>query len=283
MSNTDRIESTKPAGNQSSGLPSDDVLGQLGNLVVKIAGTKAEVSAALRLRHQVFFEHQRGMTQVKDGVDEDRFDAYCDHLVVIDRQGDDLPGGKIVATYRLMSQSQARSAGGFYTASEFDVDDLVSRHPTLKFLELGRSCVLPEYRSKRTIELLWHGSWAYVRKHGFDVMFGCASLEGTDIQTHGHALKFLFENAPADARWEVRALGERVDPNALPAETPDPKSAIRALPPLIKGYLRLGAMFAGEAVIDRQFGSVDVLVLLPVSRLNPRYVNYYGENAERHA
>ena len=283
MNNTDRIESAKPAANRPSSRYSGEVLGQLGSLVVKIADTKEEISAALRLRHQVFFEQQRGMTQVRDGVDEDRFDEFCDHLVVIDRQGDDHHGEKIVATYRLMSQSQARLAGGFYTAGEFDVEDLVSRYSTLKFLELGRSCVLPEYRSKRTIELLWHGSWAYVRKHGFDVMFGCASLEGTDIQTHGNALKFLFENASADPDWDVRAFGERVDPDALPVEALEPKSAIRALPPLIKGYLRLGAMFAGEAVIDRQFGSIDVLVLLSVTRLNPRYVNYYGENAERHA
>jgi len=263
---------------------SGDVLGQLGSLVVKIADTKEEVSAALRLRHKVFFASRSDQdNSAIEGVDEDRYDEYCDHLIVIDREQDDPPEGRIVATYRLMSARQARHAGGFYTQGEFDVDSLVSRHPNLNFLELGRSCVLPEYRSKRTIELLWHGSWAYVRKHGFDVMFGCASLEGTDIRVHGQALKFLFENARADADWEVKAVGERIGPEALLVESLDPKAAIRVLPPLIKGYLRLGAMFAGEAVIDRQFGSIDVLVLLPVSRLNPRYVNYYGENAERHA
>ena len=182
-----------------------------------------------------------------------------------------------------MGPEQAKRAGGYYSAGEFDVEALIARHQNLRFLELGRSCVLEGYRDKRTIELLWHGSWAYVCRHGFDVMFGCASFPGTDPGVHETALAFLRNHAGPDAGWETEATGrDIVCPQPMSGE-PDLKTAMRGLPPLIKGYLRLGAMFARDAVIDYEFNTIDILVLLPVARLNPRYVNYYGEKAERHA
>lgn len=260
------------------------ILGQLGNLKVKIADNAQEIESAQRLRHRVFIaDRGNNSKSTLNQKDEDRFDAFCDHLIVFEEAENLSDPTKVVATYRLMSQEQAQKAGGYYTASEFAVEKLSANFPDLKFLELGRSCVLPEYRTKRTIELLWHGSWAYVRKHGFDVMFGCASFEGTDPKRHCEALSFLYENACADETWNVPGLGEVIDLAGLTSDNHNPKNAIRALPPLIKGYLRLGAMFASEAVIDRQFNTIDVLVLLPVAKLNPRYVKYYGENAERHA
>ncbi len=264
------------------------ILGRLGNLIVKIADSTEEITAAQRLRHKVFVGERlvTGTDEtlpILDQKDEDRFDAYCDHLIVIENSPGENYDGRVVATYRLMSQDQAETAGGFYTAAEFQVGDLVRRFPKLKFLELGRSCVLPEFRTKRTIELLWHGSWAYVRKHGFDVMFGCASMEGVIVEPHKEALSFLYQTAKADEDWDVSGNGEVIQLSQIAIGNGNLKSAIRSLPPLIKGYLRLGAMFASQAVIDRQFGTIDVLVLLPVSRLNPRYVNYYGENAERHS
>lgn len=264
------------------------ILGRLGNLVVKIADSPEEIIAAQKLRHKVFVEERLPMAtdtapSKLDQRDEDRFDAFCDHLIVVEDALDGEQEGRVVATYRLMSQGQAEKAGGFYTAAEFQVTVLVGRFPSLNFLELGRSCVLPEFRTKRTIELLWHGSWAYVRKHGFDVMFGCASMEGVLVEPHKEALSFLYQTAKADEDWDVSGNGEVIQLSQLANANANLKIAIRALPPLIKGYLRLGAMFASQAVIDRQFGTIDVLVLLPVSRLNPRYVNYYGENAERHS
>lgn len=260
------------------------VLGRLGNLTVKIAANPAEVEGAQRLRHKVFVEERKGaVLSANEQKDEDRFDAYCDHLIVVEENEDDRELSKIVATYRLMGEQQAEKAGGFYTSAEFAIAPLLDRFSKLKFLELGRSCVIPEYRTKRTIELLWHGSWAYVRKHGFDVMFGCASMEGISVEPHRQALSFLYESAKADSDWDVEGLGNIVDLKMLKADGTNVKNAIRSLPPLIKGYLRLGAMFSSHAVIDQNFNTIDVLVLLPVSRLNPRYVNYYGENAERHA
>jgi len=262
-------------------LPDNSVLGRLGDLVVKIADTDSEIEAALQLRHKVFAEG--GPEKSGNGQrDEDRFDPFCDHLIVCDvSQGAHAP--RLVATYRLLGQEAAARAGGFYSDSEFEIPSLLARHEGKRFLEFGRSCVLPQYRSKRTIELLWHGSWAYVRRHAFDVMFGCASFAGTDPTEHLQGLRFLASSASADADWQTQGRGERVILDDMQAGSGDLKSTLKSLPPLIKGYLRLGAMFAGEAVIDRNFGTIDVLVLLPIDRLNPRYVKYYGADAARHA
>ncbi len=259
-------------------------LGRLGNLVVKIAQSPEEIAAAQKLRHDVFISEKNELSPTNDiQKDEDYFDQFCDHLIVVEEGGEI---STVVATYRLMGGDQAKSAGRFYSQTEFDVNSLIKSHSELQFLELGRSCVKPEYRTKRTIELLWHGSWAYVRQNNYDVMFGCASFTGTDMSAHIEAMAFLAKNAAPEAGWKVKGIGDVIQMDGFPFDIEDTaqmKRALRALPPLIKGYLRLGAMFATDAVVDHDFGTTDVLVLLPISRLNPRYVNYYGENAERHS
>ncbi len=148
----------------------------------------------------------------------------------------------VVGTYRLLRQPLAEDYGGFYTAGEFDIGGLIGRHGQLQFLELGRSCVLADYRNKRTVELLWHGIHAYVLQNRCDVMIGCASIEGTDPKRLALPLSFLHHYARAPEQWRARALPERyVEMNRMSKETIDPKAALRGLPPLIKGYLRLGA------------------------------------------
>jgi putative hemolysin len=154
----------------------------------------------------------------------------------------------------------------------------------LRFLELGRSCVLPPYRTKRTVELLWHGIWSYVRQNNFDVMIGCASLEGTDPDRLAVPLSFLHHFARAPEDWRASALPQRhVEMNRLPKDRINPKAALRELPPLIKGYLRLGAFVGDGAVIDRQFGTTDVLMIMPVSAISTRYIEHFGVDATRHA
>jgi putative hemolysin len=214
--------------------------------------------------------------------DFDGFDAACDHLLVIDHG----VGGKpvVVGTYRLLRQEVAERAFGFYTADEYDIAPVMRAHAGLRFLELGRSCVLKEYRNKRTVELLWQGIWAYVRHHRIDVMLGCASLEGTDPDRLALPLSFLHHHARAPEGWRARAVDRRFVPmDRLPKDAIDPKMALHALPPLIKGYLRLGASFGDGAVIDRQFNTTDVLVVLPVSAIHPRYKAHFGPAAEGEA
>jgi putative hemolysin len=144
--------------------------------------------------------------------------------------------------------------------------------------------VLKAYRDRRTVELLWHGIWAYVLHHRIDVMIGCASFTGTDPDKLALPLSFLHHTARAPEPWRVRAAASRhVSMERLGKEALDVKAALRALPPLIKGYLRLGASVGDGAVIDRQFGTTDVLILLPVSAINRRYIDHFGPAAERHA
>jgi putative hemolysin len=263
-------------------------LGRIGSLEVRLAQSAAEIRQAQKLRYRVFY--QEGTALADPGRlfarrDIDTFDAICDHLLVLDHATRTKRGKPmVVGTYRLLRQHVAEDFGGFYTASEFDIAPLISRHRDLQFLELGRSCVLPAYRNKRTVELLWQGIWSYVSQNRLDVMFGCASLDGTDPERLAMPLSFLHHYCRAPDSWRARALPERyVEMNLMSKETIDPKAALRSLPPLIKGYLRLGCYIGDGAVIDRQFGTTDVLIILPVSVLSSRYVEHFGAAAERHA
>jgi putative hemolysin len=277
------------------------VLGRIGSLEVRLAVTRKDVMRAQKLRYSVFYEEMSAIPDMMCRLtrrDMDAFDALCDHLLVVDHAAAapsfqpfaSGPDGKkrrkprVVGTYRLLRQEVAERHGGFYTESEFDIGRLVAAHPGRRFLELGRSCVLRPYRDKRTVELLWHGIWAYVLHHRVDVMFGCASLEGTDPARLAVPLSFLHHSARAEDGWRVRPVdGRGVSMDRLPAGAVQPRAAMQALPPLIKGYLRVGARFGDGAVVDHQFGTTDVLVVLPVETINPRYIGHFGADASRHA
>jgi putative hemolysin len=277
------------AGGATRALP--DTLGRLGNLEVRLARSAAEVKMAQKLRYRVFYGEMSAVANARLRYarrDADRFDAVCDHLLVIDNgappQGFIRSRPNIVGTYRLLRQDVAEQYGGFYTQGEYDIRPLIAANPGLKFLELGRSCVLKPYRDKRTVELLWHGIWSYVLAHGIDVMLGCASLEGTDPDRLALPLTFLHRAAKAPEEWHVRALDHlRVEMDRMPGVEIDARAAMRALPPLIKGYLRLGGHIGDGAVIDREFGTTDVLIVLPVCNINPRYVAHYGADASRYS
>ena len=265
--------------------PNGGALGRLGSLEVRLARSGEEVKQAQRLRYSVFYEEMSAVANVRamfSGRDRDPYDRICDHLLVLDHGAVGAP--EIGGTYRLLRQEVAARKKGFYSAGEFDLAPLLARHPDRVFLELGRSCVLKPYRTKRTVELLWHGIWSYVRQHNIDVMIGCASLEGVDARHLAPQLGLLRQAAPTPPEWTVRALpGRGVSIDDLAAHGAPDKNALRELPPLIKGYLRLGAYICEDAVIDRQFGTTDVFIVLPVERINTRYINYYGADATRHA
>lgn len=262
-------------------------LGRIGTLEVRLARNAAEIAVAQEVRYRVFYE-ELGASQVGMGAamgrDVDRFDEVCDHLLVFDTS---LPGPdhrRVVGTYRLLRQEIAAEAGGFYSEDEFELKSLVARHPGQRFLELGRSCVLPEYRSKRTIEILWQGIWAYINHYRIGVMTGCASFHGTVPAAHAEALSYLAHHCRARMEWDVRAVSGRYCPmDLMPAEAIGMKSALAAMPPLIKGYLRVGAKVGDGCVIDRQFGTVDVFIVMPVKEISARYVSYYSGEAERFA
>ncbi len=257
-------------------------LGWLGSLEVRLAQTAAEVRRAQKLRYRVFYTEGGAIADAGAMLarrDVDAFDPLCDHLLVIDHAAQMKRLGRapaVVGTYRLLRQEVAEPHGGFYSASEFDINALVARHNKYKFLELGRSCVLAPYRNKRTLELLWHGIAAYVTRTQPDVMIGCASLDGTDPNRLKLPLSFLHHFASAPEPWRATALAHRhVEMNRMPKAAIDQKAALRALPPLIKGYLRLGAFIGEGAVLDYQFGTTDVLIVLPIEAIKARYLAHF--------
>ncbi len=265
------------------------VYGRIGDLEVRLALTKADVKRAQRLRYNVFYKEMSAKPTLTTQVrrrDEDRYDAICDHLLVIDTSASaDQKRGwsrakppRVIGTYRVLRQDVAQNTLGFYTQGEYDIAPLIAtRSPRYRFMELGRSCVLKPYRTKRTVELLWHGLWTYIREHKVDVMIGCASFEGVDPAEHEMALSFLYHHALAPPEWRVTAHPKlHVPMDRIPKDKVDVKAALKALPPLIKGYLRLGAMVGDGAVIDRQFGTTDVLIVLPVEKIDPRYFEHFG-------
>jgi putative hemolysin len=268
-----------------SGWQPEKIYGRIGSLEVRLARKKSELRQAQRLRYKVFYEEMSavpGALAMLSRRDEDAFDPIFDHLLVVDR-GDATNGhrwlrSRVVGTYRVLRQEVADRYDGFYTQGEYDILSLMrAKGPSYSFLELGRSCVLKPYRNKRTLELLWQGVWSYLREHGANVMIGCASFAGTDPKAHAAALSYLYHTALAPEEWRVKAHDHlRVDMNMLPLEAVDVRAAIKALPPLIKGYLRVGAYVGDGAVIDHQFGTTDVFVIMPVEAINTRYFAHFG-------
>ncbi len=256
-------------------------LGEMGSLEARLARGKKEIRKTQRLRFEVFYKEGGAIADVQTAFmrrDADKFDKYCDHLIVIDHAWKNKFGKvkpKIVGAYRLLRGDMAQNAGGFYSAGEYDLAPLLARHADKRILELGRSCVLESHRSKRAIELLWRGLLAYIRAHQIDVLIGCASFPGVSPRAHAEALSYLAHYAGAQGEWRVRAHSDLYLPMAtISRELLDEKSARESLSPLIKGYLRLGARFGEGAVVDIKFNTTDVFVIMPVDRIGARYIDY---------
>ena len=200
----------------------------------------------------------------------DRFDAYCDHLLVRDSAS-----GEVIGTYRILPPHQARHIGGYYSEQEFDFTRLA--HLRDSMVEIGRSCVHPDYRGGAVITLLWSGLADYLRVRDYDYLMGCASI---GMQDGGHTAASVYrqlaETRLAPAEWRVFPR------HPLALAQLDSRQPV-STPPLIKGYLRVGALFGDGAVVDHEFGTTDVFVVLPVERITSRYVNHYGVDAARFA
>lgn len=254
-----------------------------GTLELRLAETKKEIRKAQRLRYKVFYEEGGAIADRTAALirrDVCAFDRVCDHLLVVDHAALNRFGRvrpKVVGAYRLLRQEVAEKNFGFYSAQEYDIAPLLARHQGKRFLELGRSCVAAPYRGKRVLDLLWRGIGLYLEAHRIDAMFGCASFEGADPASHARALAFLARHAPSRPDWRVRALADRhVSMTSSAQEEIDRRAALAELPPLVKGYLRCGATFGDGAVIDRQFGTTDVFVVMPVSDIDPRVFGRFG-------
>lgn len=240
------------------------------DLDVRLAATPAEREAATALRYRVFFEEHGARSDALCRLaqrDVDGFDAACDHLIVVDRGRDD-----VVGTYRLLRRSVAMRRTGFYSAREFDLAPLL-RQPG-ELLELGRSCIDARYRTGGTMALLWQGIARYVFAHDVTVMFGCASFAGSDPKAIAQALAHLHARHLAPPELRASALPGRRLEMRLEAGAAAPDAA--ALPPLLKGYMRLGGFVGDGAVIDDAFNTIDVCVVVKTSLLKHRYQRHYA-------
>ena len=255
-----------------------------GSIEVRLARSLKEIKAAQKLRYKIFYEEMHAKPDWRMRMtrrDIDQYDIFCDHLLVLDH---DRPKGKrIVGTYRLLRQEVALVHDGFYSSGEYDLSPLMTESfgaqigEGRQLLELGRSCVHKDYRANATINMLWKGIATYLNDHDIAYMFGCASFEGTDPNDFSEPMAYLYHNHLVPDDFKVRALDNQfVNMNTMPADEIDVRMARRALPPLIKGYLRLGCFIGDGAVVDEQFGTTDVFILLPVENIARRYSKKYN-------
>jgi len=252
-----------------------------GDIELRLAENEDEIRAAQALRYRIFYEEMSAeptaeMSRLRR--DFDSFDDYCDHLLVIDRA---LPAGprRVVGTYRLLRRAMAEKRGQFYSVDEYDIRQILAFPGEI--LELGRSCIEPAYRQRSIMQLMRRGIADYVMYHEIGLMFGCASLAGVDPAAHALALSYLHHHHLAPANLRPRALPSRyVAMNMMPRDQVDARAALGQLPPLIKGYLRLGGFVGDGAVIDNQFHTTDVSVVVVTDRVTGKYYRHYTRAEE---
>lgn len=249
------------------------ILTRSNGLELRLVGDGPELDAAQALRYSVFYEEmgaQPTPAMAARRRDWDRFDPIADHLVVVDVERSTPLRPHVAGCYRLLRESVARRHGGFYTSAEFDLSLITA--PVGESMELGRSCVGAAYRTGAVMQLLWRGISEYLDRFNIGLMFGCASLPGTDPDAVAPLLSYLYHHHLAPPGLCARAVPHRfVAMNRLPADAIDTRRVLRHLPPLLKAYLRMGGMIGDGAVIDPEFNTVDVCLILPTARVQERY------------
>ncbi|MDX1780501.1 MAG: GNAT family N-acyltransferase [Thalassovita sp.] len=250
---------------------------------VKLAESEAELQRAQRLRYRVFIEELGAAGAAADHenrLETDRFDPYFDHLILIDHSRAADEKDQVVGVYRLLRDDQARAIGQFYSEDEYDLS--VLKNSGRKLLELGRSCLHPDYRGGAAMYHLWNALAAYVFEHEIEVLFGVASFHGTDLQALAQPQSMLYHNhlAPEDLR--VRALPDHyADMNRVPKDQIDRRAAMLQVPALIKAYLRLGGFVGDGAFIDHDFNTTDVCLIMDTKRLNEKQKSIYTKGVAR--
>jgi len=246
------------------------------DFVLRMASGPEDVLAAQRLRYRVFVQELGGdgaLVDHAERLEQDRFDAVAEHLLLIDRAR---PAGEdVIGVYRLMDDAAAARAGQFYSDDEYDLT--VLRAGGRRLLELGRSCIDPAYRGGAAMVWLWQGLAAEVRARGIDVLFGVASFHGTDVGALAGPLSYLHHHhlAPPDLRVRARRF-QRMD--LVPPDAIDRRAAMLATPALIKAYLRLGGFVGEGAFVDHDFNTTDVCLLLDTARMNPAQAALYSRD-----
>jgi putative hemolysin len=255
----------------------NSIIISLGNLEVRLAENNVEIDAAQALRYKVFFEEMKAkptVNQKKTKRDYDAYDFYFDHILVIDHAKSGTISDKVIGTYRLNRGDYKGKKNFYYTSSEYDLSNLISYKG--KLLELGRSCVDKNYRNGKTMQLLWTFIAQYVNKYDIKIMFGCASFPGVNAEVHKTALSYLYHRYLAPSKIRPKALKDRfIDMQDTVNQEKNFKLFLNSIPPLIKGYIRLGAFVGDGAVIDYDFNTTDVCIVLPTKKIATRYMDHY--------
>lgn len=248
-----------------------------GDLEVRLAQSNGEIIASQKLRYRVFYEEMAAHPteqMAREKRDFDGFDPLCDHLLVFDHSRGDDPRDAVVGTYRLIRRVAVARHEGFYTANEYEIDKIAALDGEI--LELGRSCVGRDHRNRPTMQIMWRGIAAYVDHYDIQMMFGCASLPGTDIDTLAEPLSYLHHFHLAPEMYRPRALASRyVSMDLMSADAIDKRATLSNLPPLIKGYLRIGGFIGDGAVVDEQFNTTDVCVLVKTDLVTEKYIRHF--------
>jgi L-ornithine Nalpha-acyltransferase len=254
-------------------MPDSDLTLTQGSFFLHITRDPEEILKAQRLRYHIFFEEMSGKQKAgpSDHIDSDEYDPLCDHMIVYD-QTEQPP--KVIGTYRFLRSEFVDKVGKFYTETEFDLSKLLSNYSG-RVVEVGRSCIDSKYRKGAVIKLLWSAIALYLDKYNLDLMFGCASFPGDDPKKHAMGLSYLHHFHRIDPRLSPVPLPNvRAEFPLLPKEAINEKRTFASLPPLIKGYLRLGGKVGDGAVIDHNVNTTDVCIIVPKQDISQRYLNF---------
>lgn len=253
---------------------------EAGSLKAYIATDPDEILASQKLRYRVFVDEMGAKPSpemLESKSDFDKYDEVCDHLLVVDSA----KGDEVVGSYRILRRSRLKDGMNFYTQSEFDLSKPLA-HFKGEVMELGRSCVDPNYRDRATMGLLWRALGEYQSKYDIELMFGCASFNGSNHQDHAASLTYLYKNHLAPENLRPRALDKLYTPmDLVELEDSQIKRVVAAMPPLVKGYLRLGAYIGDGAFEDHDYNTTDVCIIFDLKNVSAKYLEKFGsKNAE---
>ncbi len=247
---------------------------KVNNFIVKIADKQSELKKAQALRYSVFYKEKKAKQTISKKIlrlDYDKIDKFADHLIVIDKDRKYLKN-RIIGTYRLVRGNVANYFGGFYTSSEFDLRNVLNFYKLNQILELGRSCIHKDYRNRYIMNLLWKAVAEYVKIYDIKILLGCASFEGTNVTKYSNEFSYLRRNFSLPDELSVRSLDRKIYPdyNEANLDITDLKTFIK-LPPLIKGYLRLGGKVSSDFFVDYKFNTIDLCVIVNTENIEERY------------
>ena len=251
---------------------------EVDNYVIKIAETKSELKKAQALRYSVFYKEKKAIPTISKKIlrlDYDKVDKFADHLIVIDKNRKGIKN-KIVGTYRLIRGDIAAHCGGFYTSSEFDLSKILNSYENNQILELGRSCVHQDYRNGTIMNLLWKAIAEYVKLYDIKILLGCASFHGTDVMKYTNELSYLRKNFSLPDELSVKSLDSKIYPayTEIDSNNNDLRTFVK-LPPLIKGYLRVGGKVSHDCYVDYKFNTIDLCVIVNTNNIDEKYKKKY--------